>query len=1129
MASVAQVQQAEAALTANLSALEAQKNGDEDRRLKELRQRAASQALYSADVSRERSGLVQQRAERIKSIETQKKAVSAQLSKVQEEKKRVTALQEQKNTLLTQKKELINRYDKQIKDVIDRRKQQEKRLSELEAKGRNLTRQEGDELRALRKSRAKGDNLSNLQENKADRLNKLDKRIKAVDNAISSGRTFAQEKKRLNKKEASKDRQRLAETQAATETARQKVAYGIETTEQEKRLLNKARLRGRGEFSTRVINKQTQPTIGKTSGVYVSPLTGRSVIVREGGAPSLPSYAGATYTEKRAQNLYSRDYVINATVRGEARNKVLSTPPTVERPTLESTRTPLEQPIYAQIQGGNAKIETEEQAAFYNRVAGTKQREQSFYAQFDPTQTESGRRLRRTARFLTFGDAGPDPTTERETAVGRVAENVAFGLISWPIVLGGAVPAAGEKIAATADALLNVQGADIKTEYGRAAREVEANEFSFLPGGTPITEAGVETFLTAAIFAGPKAAGDVLSGQSGFGPRSAKITYRQVNIPTDKGVSVRYRGFAAETQTRSQPLIGVGQSPTGATRPFIGTPRINLKGVGRQGAVFESPTEARILQASLPTRSGEPVRVADPQKGRGVEYPEASAELVGEVRGVLRQTETQKSKFTRSDIDARTETLSEAGVLEALKFSKEEGGFTYGSFAFQQQAPPDIIVRRGKVAGDLDVQVPKSTEAVSPKVDRLVLNLRRAGDTTAKRATPEGTLIEAKGRHAVDIHTTDTAATDALSPNFAANRFFGFDLNQPRLRVQGFELQRASEQGVRKGTSIFTLRETKEGKQYFGPEPHRSKDVTDFFLTQETLYRSKGLTTEQAQARLTELKKYYPESLLKDTAPSAPSPSPAPSPTRAPLVVPSQSVTLKPGQQLYTLTSPGPGSKATVRLASPSRSTSRSIRISPSRSASISQSRSPSPSQSRSPSPSQSVSLSPSLSPSPSPSISPSLSPSISQSRSPSPSPSISPSPSPSPGTGRPSPPPSPPLRSRSASASKRTGYGVSIRRRGVFQRVASGLSFEEASKRGAIITATTSAASFKLEGPKTSGNKILQSLNKQFRTSKKDKNIIVEKSRYRIDTPGELGEITKKGQAASRSKKKGRGRYKWV
>jgi len=75
----------------------------------------------------------------------------------------------------------------------------------------------------------------------------------------------------------------------------------------------------------------------------------------------------------------------------------------------------------------------------------------------------------------------------------------------------------------------------------------------------------------------------------------------------------------------------------------------------------------------------------------------------------IRPTETQKSKFTRSDIDARTETLSEAGVFEALKFSKEEGGFTYGGFAFQQQAPPDIILRRGKVAGDLDVQVPKST------------------------------------------------------------------------------------------------------------------------------------------------------------------------------------------------------------------------------------------------------------------------------------------------------------------------------------------------------------------------------------------------------------------------------------
>lgn len=101
--------------------------------------------------------------------------------------------------------------------------------------------------------------------------------------------------------------------------------------------------------------------------------------------------------------------------------------------------------------------------------------------------------------------------------------------------------------------------------------------------------------------------------------------------------------------------------------------------------------------------------------------------------------------------------------------------------------------------------------------------------------------------------------------------------------------------------------------------------------------------------------------------------------------------------------------------------------------------------------------------------------------------------------------------------------FGLSVRRKGVFQTVAKGLEFEEAVKRGAMIVGSTSAASFKVEGAQRAGPRGLNILGRQFRLSKRDSNVIVEKSRFRISTPGELSEITKKGQASrKKGKKKG-------
>ena len=95
--------------------------------------------------------------------------------------------------------------------------------------------------------------------------------------------------------------------------------------------------------------------------------------------------------------------------------------------------------------------------------------------------------------------------------------------------------------------------------------------------------------------------------------------------------------------------------------------------------------------------------------------------------------------------------------------------------------------------------------------------------------------------------------------------------------------------------------------------------------------------------------------------------------------------------------------------------------------------------------------------------------------------------------------------------------FSVAVRRRGVFEVVGEGLAKRRAISLGVGVAAGSSVASFKLlKGSKTvsiSGEEDL--LGGRFRKSKKDPNIFVELSKFRINTPGELEEITFKGLRA--------------
>lgn len=102
------------------------------------------------------------------------------------------------------------------------------------------------------------------------------------------------------------------------------------------------------------------------------------------------------------------------------------------------------------------------------------------------------------------------------------------------------------------------------------------------------------------------------------------------------------------------------------------------------------------------------------------------------------------------------------------------------------------------------------------------------------------------------------------------------------------------------------------------------------------------------------------------------------------------------------------------------------------------------------------------------------------------------------------------------------------VRRRGRFEIVGRFTDPQEAIRAGARVVQGTAAASFKVTGDGSILEYAAAGLNpSQFRESKREPGVVVERVSQRINTPGELGEITFKGISISRStgkKKKRRG-----
>ena len=405
-----------------------------------------------------------------------------------------------------------------------------------------------------------------------------------------------------------------------------------------------------------------------------------------------------------------------------------------------------------------------------------------------------------------------------------------------------------------------------------------------------------------------------LAGQAIFfkGVRKVtpKIRYEKLKIPRVKGEEVIYRGITAELGARGKPLIGITKKGL-----RLGTPEIKFKVT--KPFVVETPAQTAIVRKAFPKI-----------------FPEAEAKKFSLQYKLMRATETTPSKFIQKQFIKETKTLTPKQIGEVLKFAEKEKATVYGSFPSRSQMPKEL----GRVPADIDIQLKVGGEAAAIKTQRLVSTLKKAG-AKARIAKKSPTLIEVKTNgwhHAVDIHSTDVPA-EAVSPAIARTKSYGLRLGQKPIKIGKIEVMPLSEQTIRKGTSILTIRE-----KGFAPEPHRLKDIPDYFATQETLIRSTNILKRQKlMSMFKEAKELYPDYLFKTVTP-----------TKVPISIPLKVDTrISPTVRTIIAVTPSPSLPTSI-----SPSPYPSIKPSPSLPTSIS----PSPYPSIKPSPSLPTSISPS-------------------------------------------------------------------------------------------------------------------------------------------------------------------------
>ena len=244
-----------------------------------------------------------------------------------------------------------------------------------------------------------------------------------------------------------------------------------------------------------------------------------------------------------------------------------------------------------------------------------------------------------------------------------------------------------------------------------------------------------------------------------------------------------------------------------------------------------------------------------------------STEMLRFQSGVELMYSTEKTNVPRSilkeGLKKEVKYLSPQQAEQVIKFVKKEKGLVYGSFPSRSQMPEEIWTKyRGSNApADIDVQLNYDNKITSTKAQKLLSDLKKTSGYQVRINPKNPTLIEAKVKgqwhHAVDIHSIDIPLKEISSPAITQEGAYGFKFNQKPYTLEGVKTMRLSEQGLRKGASIYTVRKSATDSLIFSPKPHRVKDIADFFATQEALVSYKKIGQLRASSKLTTAKSFY--------------------------------------------------------------------------------------------------------------------------------------------------------------------------------------------------------------------------------------------------------------------------------
>lgn len=462
--------------------------------------------------------------------------------------------------------------------------------------------------------------------------------------------------------------------------------------------------------------------------------------------------------------------------------------------------------------------------AFQAAVEGQQYREQRFNREMAPFREnfEQG-----STRVVTLGGIIPDKRENKWNVIG-MGQKITTGVLSTVPLAVEWTPMAVDKAYVTGRALIAEPRETTRELFG-AGKTV---------GKTVYTDPS--TYVGAAIFASGAVVGGETIKVNVKNPSQSIAEWATADAPTPTATKMfrtESRATVVGIKAGSSGKVLMTETPQGIKR---GAAEINLR--GGEPMVPEGPLATNVVMKSFEKQASSDIKTNEMYKG---------AEAQRDIFNVIQKTQTTKSKFISDTLPKETRTLNPTETKIVNEWTKEMGGTEYGSYP----AAAQMKGRNPRMAGDQDVQLNIGDAKASPKIDLLLSKLRESRPIFER----EGNLITSPKGHAVDIHTKDMAP-DALSPG-GGDRAYGFKLNQKPLKIEGVKSMPLSEQGIRKGSSIMTIRET-EGGLKIGPEAHRAKDIADFFKTQEVLIESRGNKPAEVEL-LNKAKRHYSEDLLK--------------------------------------------------------------------------------------------------------------------------------------------------------------------------------------------------------------------------------------------------------------------------